>query len=87
VKTEYGVPVPRGVPRDWEATSMDRAGAATILKMRGVPADWGDPDNCVAWFDRFGRCRAIVGHYANGRSALVRIDANGISKTTFGDVA
>jgi hypothetical protein len=82
-RMEYGVPVPRGVQKDWEANSMGREGAGAYLRSHHAPADWGDPTNCVAWFDRFGRCRLCVGHYANGRAVTMRKDANGKYGTTF----
>jgi hypothetical protein len=85
-KTEYGVPVPRGVRKDWEATSMAAKSAGMFLRHCLIPEAWNDPIKCVAWFDRFGRARACVAYYGNGRSALVRRDANGGFKTTFGQV-
>lgn len=83
MKTEYGISVPRGVQKDWDACSMGQGGAGEYLRTRHVPADWGDPIRCVAWFDRFGRCRICIGQYANGREAVVRSDANNNHRTTF----
>lgn len=77
MKTAYGVPVPRGVYKTWEASSMTLDSGGAMLRGRGVPAGWDDPLKCVAWFDTFGRCRACVGYYANGRAVLLRSDMNG----------
>jgi hypothetical protein len=85
-KTEYGVPVPRGVRKDWTAYNRSARGEPFTLRGYGVPLEWGDPTICVVWRDRFGRARLCVGHYANGRSATIRTDANGRQKTTFGEV-
>lgn len=85
-KTAYGVRVPRGVQKDWGVTTMSRSGGSEWFRRHSAPAGWGDALKCVVWRDRFGRCRACVAHYANGRSALVRIDANGVWKTSFGEV-
>lgn len=86
MKREYDIPVPRGVPKDWEANSIVPESAGEALRRYYVPEGWGVPTKAVGWFDRFGRQRCLVGHYLNGRSALVRIDANGNWKTSFGDV-
>lgn len=85
-KEAYGIPVPRGVPKDWKPTAKTLGIGGPVLREYSVPLDWEDPVKCVAWFDRFGRLRIIVGHYANGRSATVRIDAEGVSRTIFGEV-
>lgn len=82
-KTAYGIPVPRGVQKDWDATSMTRDSAGAFL-LRYAGNEWGDPVRCVAWFDRFERCRLCVGEYANGRSITVRIGINGNWKASFG---
>jgi hypothetical protein len=59
-----------------------------LTRRYSVPSEWGGPTNCVTWRDRFQRLRLIVAHYPNGRSATVRIDANGNRKwTEFGDIA
>jgi hypothetical protein len=84
MRTEYGMPVPRGVRKDWEANSMGCEGAGGVLRRYHTPPEWGDPAKCVAWFDRFERLRVIAGHYENQRSATVRIDANGKWSATFG---
>jgi hypothetical protein len=86
MKTEYGIPVPRGVQKTWTSMSMHPEIALDLLRPYTIPEDWGGPSECVAWYDRFRRWRLIVAHYPNGRSATVRIDANGNWKTTFGDV-
>jgi hypothetical protein len=83
VKTKYGVPVPRGVQKDWEASPMGLDGAGEYLRSHHAPNYWGDPTRCVAWFDRFGRCRLCVGYYANGRAVTMRKDANGKYSATF----
>lgn len=85
-KFAYGVPVPRGVQKDWEATSMTLDSGGMMFRNYGVPEAWGDPLKCVAWFDRFERVRACVGHYANGRAALFRKDMNANWKLSFGDI-
>lgn len=82
-KGAYGIPVPRGVRQDWKA-QPERSGYS--LHTHRVPGEWGNPAKCVIWYDRFNRRRLIVAHYANGRSATVRIDANGVWKTVFGEV-
>lgn len=66
---------------------MTRDSGGDYLRSKYVPAPWGDPIRCVAWFDRFGRCRTCVGHYANGRAALVRADANGKWRTEFSNAS
>lgn len=66
--------------------SVGTVSAGQLLRNRAVPASWNDPTNCVAWDDRFDRTRLLVAHYPNGRSATVRIDADGNWKTSFGDV-
>lgn len=83
----YGIPVPRGVPKDWRAQLVRRDIAGTLLRKFTAPTEWGDPFRCVAWMDRFERTRLIVGHFDNERSATVRIDMNGNWKTKFGEVA
>lgn len=85
-KEAYGIPVPRGVPKDWEVHRLTDNAAGSLLRGYTVPLDWNDPTANAAWYDRFKRPRLIVGHYANGRSATVRIDANGVSRTIFGEV-
>lgn len=87
MRTEYGIPVPAGVKKDWEANSMGREGAGSVLRKYHTPLEWGDPENCVAWFDRFERLRTVVGHYPNGRSVIVRINANGKWSAAFGRAA
>lgn len=86
MKTEYGIPVPRGVQKDWSIAKVDGVRAQAWLRDCNVPSDWGQPTLCITWRDRFYRRRLIVAHYPKGRSATVRIDANGNWKTTFGDV-
>lgn len=86
-KVAYGIPVPRGVQKDWEVTSMTTDSGGPFFRRYGVVSDWGEPIRCVAWFDRFGRCRLCVGEYANGRTATVRIDMNANWKTSFGDAS
>ena len=85
MKTEYGIPVPRGVQKDWEAWNALSGSEESLLRY-SVPAEWGAPVAAVAWMDRFKRTRLLSAHYPNGRSATVRIDANGNWKTTFGNV-
>jgi hypothetical protein len=86
MKTEYGIDVPRGVPKDWKASDIGSLKGGEVLRQHNTPAEWGDPDCAVSWFDRFRRCRLCIGHYPNGRSATVRSDVNGKRKTSFGDV-
>lgn len=86
-KLAYGIPVPRGVRKDWEVTSMTLDSAGAFMRRHSVPVGWGDPDNCVAWFDRFGHCRVCVGHFSNGRAVTVRRDANGSWKASYGDAS
>lgn len=85
MKIEYGIPVPRGVQKDWTAWNA-LSGSEKGLLNYNVPAEWGAPVACAAWEDRFRHTRLIVAHYPNGRSATVRIDANGNWKTLFGEV-
>ena len=84
--TAYGIPVPRGVPKDWRAAAEAPVFAVILQRKYTVPEEWGQPSRCVGWFDRFERRRLIVAHYSNGSSATVRIDANGVWKTVFGEV-
>jgi len=84
MRTEYGIPVPRGVQKDWTSGTM--LNARPFLCRYTIPHEWGEPSKCAMWRDRFGRLRLIVAHYSNGCSATVRIDANGNWKTSFGDV-
>jgi hypothetical protein len=86
MRAVFGIPVPRGVQKDWEAVPMAADKAAALLRCFGAPAEWGEPTACVRWEDRFGRTRLHVGHYTNGRSVTVRIDANGNPAARFGDV-
>lgn len=60
MKLTYGIPVPRGVQKDWDATSMTLDSSGNMLRAEGVRADWSDPIKCVAWFDRFERLRLCV---------------------------
>jgi hypothetical protein len=83
METKYGVAVPRGVRKDWDCSSMDAASGGHVLRKYHADPMWDDPKRCVAWFDRFDRVRVIVGHYWNGRSAVVRINANGGWSATF----
>lgn len=84
MKREYGIPVPRGVPKDW--TSRQLAEDGDGLRGFGVTEELGAVTKAVSWSDRFGRTRLFVFHFETGRSATVRIDANGNWKTSFGDV-
>ena len=84
MKTEYGVPVPRGVRKDWDVSSMDTASSGSLMRRYHTDPMWEDPTRCVAWFDRFERLRVCVAHYPNGRSATLRKDANGKWSMTFG---
>lgn len=86
MKTAYGVPIPRGAHKSWEASSMRLDSGGAMFRQHLVSDHWGDPVKCVAWFDTFGRCRACVGHYANGRSAVLRIDMNGHWNLRLGDI-
>jgi hypothetical protein len=86
LSTVFGVPVPRGVRKDWTARNRSNHGESFTLLGYGLPREWGKPSNVVAWYDRFGRCRLIVSHFGNGRAATIRIDANGNRKLTYGDV-
>ena len=85
MKMAYGVPVPSGAHKDWEASSMTKDSGGLYLRRFSVPADWGDPTACVGWFDRLQRCRACVAHYGNGRAVLLRADMNGKWKLSFGN--
>lgn len=80
------IPVPRGVQKDWRTYEMPLGIGGRAGRTHGVPEEWGDPVKYVVWDDRFGRRRLCVAHYSNGRSATLRIDANGVWKMKFGDV-
>lgn len=81
--TVYGIEQPAGIRKAWEATSMEEKSAGAMLRRYHAPEDWGDPTNCVAWFDDEGDgpLRVCVAHYANGRSATLRRSAARFSLT------
>lgn len=63
----------RGARSDWEITSMDRRSTGRALRNRGVPEDWGDPIEAVAWFAFDGaEAKAVVADYSNGRRVEFR---------------
>lgn len=82
----YGIPKPVGVRKDWEPCSMCLDTAGELLRDYLTPEDWGDPAECVAWFDENGNgpLRIIVAHYHNGRSAMVRRSPTGKCTITWG---
>ena len=59
---------------DWECCSMEIFSAAVRLRQFGVPGEWGDPVEAIAWFDHNGdgRLRALVADYRNGKRVIVR---------------
>ncbi len=54
---------------------MEESGAGRILFRRGVPEDWGEPVEAVAWFDddNLGTLKVLVADYANGRRVELHI--------------
>lgn len=68
---------PIGIRKGWEHSSMDCAGAGSLLRGRHAPASLGDPIEAVAWFGARGELRVLVADYANGRRAELRRIATG----------
>lgn len=64
---------PARLPKKYDATSISIAGegqAADVLRNKGVPGEWGDPVDAVAFFDDgAGDLVALTADYANGRRA------------------
>lgn len=63
---------PSRLPKRYEATSISIKGdgqAADVLRRKGVPDEWGDPTDAVAFWDDDGALMALTADYANGRRA------------------
>jgi hypothetical protein len=56
-------------------------GTARVLQRHGVPDDWGEPIDAVAWFDGNDELRVCVADYANGRRVEYRRRARGCQVT------
>lgn len=72
---------PRGINPNWDHCSMDRESAGMALARKGVPADYGNPIDAVAWFADAddGELRVMVADYANGRRVTYRRTTRGSS--------
>jgi len=76
---------PARLPKKYDAASISISGegqAADVLRGKGVPDEWGDPVDAVAFFDDdAGHLVALTADYANGRRAewLLRSRSNALS--------
>ncbi|AYJ86219.1 hypothetical protein D3Y57_09880 [Sphingomonas paeninsulae] len=63
---------------------MGRGNTGGLLRGKGVPSEYKDPTEAVAWFDDDGALRILVADYENGRRVEYRANNRGsrISYTT-----